>query len=376
MEVKSPKSSRIRIIRNVFACFFSLVIGSAEAHAEFATITPQKDGTLIEDIAGYFANGSGPAIFAGRISSLADPRRRALLAFDIGGSVPAGSTITSATLVLQLSGTNAGPVEVTLHRVDAEWGEGAASSSGGGGAASQMGDATWVHRFYDSEFWASPGGDFDSTPHGVSRVDQIGPYLWNSTPEMVADVQSWLDDPAGNHGWILLGDETRPTTVKRFDSRESPDESTRPLLAVDYIPPCSPDPRGLGYWQRQCPDEEAVTTGPPKEPRFSEWVLPCAERVLGDLGLEGIHPCEAILANPPLACEHLALRKLSVLILNVCSGRYQTSCPIDAIGNECVSPNVGELLHELSFLVLSGSCRRASDCASLPEQGETRSPGP
>ncbi|HEV8376376.1 MAG TPA: DNRLRE domain-containing protein, partial [Candidatus Polarisedimenticolia bacterium] len=266
MEAKSLKGSRIRSIRSVFACVFTLAIGSADVRAEFAYITPQKDGTLIENFAGSFANGSGPAIFAGRVSSLTDPRRRALLAFDIAGSIPAGSTIASATLILYMSGTNAGPVEVSLHRVDAEWGEGASSSSGGGGAASETGDATWVHRFYDSEFWASPGGDFDFTPHGVSTVDQIGPYLWSSTPEMVADVQSWLDDPAGNHGWILLGDETRPTTVKRFDSRESLDESARPLLAVDYIPPCSPDPRGLGYWQHQCSDDEdAVTTGPPKE---------------------------------------------------------------------------------------------------------------
>ncbi|HEV8377105.1 MAG TPA: hypothetical protein VGR38_12820, partial [Candidatus Polarisedimenticolia bacterium] len=81
----------------------------------------------------------------------------------------------------------------------------------------------------------------------------------------------------------------------------------------------------------------------------------------------GIHACEAILANPPLACEPLALRKLSVLILNVCSGRYQTSCPIDAIGNGCASPNVGDLLHELSLLVQSGECRRASECATIPE---------
>ena len=367
MEAKSPKDSRIRSIRSVLACLFGLAIGSADVHAEFVYVTPQKDGTLIENIDGYFANGSGPAIFAGRVSSLTDPRRRALLAFDIAGSVPAGSTIVSTTLILHLSGTNAGPVEVSLHRVEAEWGEGASSSSGGGGAASQTGDATWVHRFHDSEFWASPGGDFDSFPHGVSMVDQIGFYLWNSTPEMIADVQSWLDHPAGNHGWVLLGDETRPTTVKRFDSRESLDESARPLLAVDYYPPCSPDPRGLGYWRHQCSDEEAVTKGPPEEPRFSEWVLPCAEKVLGDLGLAGVHACEAILANSPLACEPLALRKLSVLILNVCSGRYQTSCPIDAIDRGCVSPNVGDLLNELSLLVMSGGCRRASDCATIPE---------
>jgi hypothetical protein len=155
--------------------------------------------------------------------------------------------------------------------------------------------------------------------------------------------------------------------VKRFGSREAPDEASLPVLLVEFVPPCLPNPRGLGYWRHQCSDEEAATTGPPEEPRFYEWVLPCAEKVLGDLGLAGIHACEAILANPPLACESLALRKLSVLVLNVCSGRYQTSCPIDAIGHGCVSPNVGDLLHELSLLVMSGGCRQASDCATIPE---------
>jgi hypothetical protein len=51
---------------------------------------------------------------------------------------------------------------------------------------------------------------------------------------MVADVQSWLEDPAGNHGWILIGDESAATTVKRFDSREHPDPGVQPLLTIEF----------------------------------------------------------------------------------------------------------------------------------------------
>ena len=39
---------------------------------------------------------------------------------------------------------------------------------------------------------------------------------------MLADVQKWLDDPSSNFGWLLLGDETKSRTTKRFDSSEKP----------------------------------------------------------------------------------------------------------------------------------------------------------
>ena len=64
-------------------------------------------------------------------------------------------------------------------------------------------------------------------------IDQNGLYTWGSTAGMVADVQSWLDDPGSNFGWIILGDEgTSLPTAKRFDSRET--AATGPFLTVDF----------------------------------------------------------------------------------------------------------------------------------------------
>src|SRR5207248_8531965 len=48
---------------------------------------------------------------------------------------------------------------------------------------------------------------------------------------MAADVQSWLDDPASNFGWLVLGNEATSTTSKRFDTRET---TTPPVLTVEY----------------------------------------------------------------------------------------------------------------------------------------------
>ena len=49
---------------------------------------------------------------------------------------------------------------------------------------------------------------------------------------MVADVQGWLDNPASNFGWLMLGDESTNLTAKRFDTRES---TSPPVLAITYI---------------------------------------------------------------------------------------------------------------------------------------------
>jgi hypothetical protein len=261
-------------------------------------------------------------------------------------------------------------VPIQLHRVLADWGEGAASSGSGLGAPAGPGDSTWIHRFYDDRFWTQPGGDFDPTPRGDAVVDQPGPYVWGSTPEMVADAQSWLDRPESAFGWILLGDETRQQTVKRFDSRETAEEANRPLLEVDFAPPCSPDPVGPGYWRRQCQREAGAAPAGGSgldsggvEPRFAEWVLPCANRLLADLGLPGLEACGALLSPPPLTCEQRASGKLSVLVLNVCADRLQSSCPVEATGDGCSATTVGDLLEQISFLIQQGNCRRASGCA-------------
>ena len=50
---------------------------------------------------------------------------------------------------------------------------------------------------------------------------------------MVVDIQAWLDDPAINFGWVLIGDEATFPSTRRFDSREG---VARPSLLVDFTP--------------------------------------------------------------------------------------------------------------------------------------------
>lgn len=337
----------------------AMAAGGLETHAEFALLRPVKDGTLIEHPSGALSNGSGPSLFVGRTSSASGSIRRAVLDFDVAGAIPAGSTVTGAALWLNLASTNAGASPVRLHRVQSDWGEGASFASGGGGAASVEGDSTWIHRFYPDVFWTLPGGDFDPFPRAEALVDQPGWYSWDATPEMAEDIQAWLDHPETNHGWLLQGDENRPTTVKRFDSREHPEAANRPLLRIEFTPPCLPDPRGPGYWIQQCSKRT--------DPDFAGWILPCADQVLADLEFPATDACDAVVADPPRSCEARALRKLSVLALNVCAGRLQTSCEAVSDDGACAATRVGDLLLEISVLLRTGECRRASGCASIPD---------
>ena len=198
---------------------------------------PSKDNTLYESAAGSFSNGAGAHIFVG--NNAGGQARRTVISFDIAGDIPVGSTIQNVTLTLRMSRTRAGPETINLHRLLADWGEGTSNASGneGTGTSSASEDATWVHRFFNSASWSTPGGDFSSAFSASTSVGGLGSYTWGSTSQLVADIQGWVDDPSSNFGWILIGDEAASQTAKRFDSRENGSVANRPVLTITYTPP-------------------------------------------------------------------------------------------------------------------------------------------
>lgn len=200
-----------------------------------ATLAPTADTTLYQSSAGALGNGAGEAFFAGANSGMAV--RRGLIRFDLAAAIPAGATITAVELVLTNSAANVSPQAVRLHRVLASWGEGAsvAGSGGGGGAPALPGDATWLHRSSPGVLWSVAGGDFAPDPSAQSIVAGPGVYSWFG-PNLVADAQAFLDAPASNFGWMLLGNEAAANSAKRFSSREDPIETAQPRLIVTYVP--------------------------------------------------------------------------------------------------------------------------------------------
>jgi spore coat protein A len=221
-------------------------VGATAARADIVDIAASKDNTLIEKNDGSLSNGAGKFFFAGNTGQgNEDNTRRAVIAFDIGAAIPPGSTINSVTLQPVMSrGDDNGNRTIGLHVVSQDWGEGASNASGGEGAgdSAESGDATWLYTFYDeddppsSPAWASAGGDFAGSPSDTELIGNEGFYTWGSTAAMVQDVQGWLDNPATNYGWLLLGDESTSETAKRFNTRENTDQQERPKLTVDFTP--------------------------------------------------------------------------------------------------------------------------------------------
>ena len=49
-------------------------------------------------------------------------------------------------------------------------------------------------------------------------------------------MQGWLDAPASNWGWILVGNEDGTSTAVRFHSKEATTASNRPMLEITFVP--------------------------------------------------------------------------------------------------------------------------------------------
>ena len=247
---------RTQLLPTTLIVFTALASSSS---ADVLVLDAAKDNTLYEDAGGALSNGAGEYIFSGKTAM--SLLRRGLIQFDVAGSVPAGSTIESVRLILDMDMTIASDQDVSLHEVLADWGEGASDAPGmeGTGTAAAAGDATWLHTFYSSAFWTTAGGDFDPTASATTSVKTAGTYTWGTSAGLVADVQGWLDTPASNFGWILVhDDEVTVTTAKRYASREHSDASLRPRLEIGFTPAggcgttpyCAANPNSTGVSSR------------------------------------------------------------------------------------------------------------------------------
>ena len=211
------------------------------------TFTAAKDNTLFQE--SNHSNAKGQTFFTGKIGVPNDDTppgslRRGLVAFNLT-AFPSGTTPLSASLSLYLDGVGSFGMSfpVALHRASEDWGEGTsnAGSKGGTGASPTAQDATWNHRFYSGSLWSTPGGSFTAPPSATTSVGGAGQtYVWSGSG-LLADVQAWLNTPAGNFGWFVRGDEATEYSAMRFASREWPTSSQRPRLTLTYatLPPPS-----------------------------------------------------------------------------------------------------------------------------------------
>jgi PEP-CTERM motif len=222
---------RLPIHLAMLACFGSMHAQAAETRV----FVPVADTVIYFDgDAGTLTSGASNALGVS-LSVGVDAGgtvRRSLLRFDLTSILP-GSVVHSAELQLFETRSRAN-YDVSLHRVLAGWGEGSSNggSAGDNGTAS-AGDATWLRAVFPGTAWSTAGGDFVQDDSATTLVGFApGHYGWSSAG-MVSDVQSWVNAPAGNHGWIMIGDETVDTNAKLFGSRES---GVMPTLTLQVSP--------------------------------------------------------------------------------------------------------------------------------------------
>ncbi|MCY2958930.1 MAG: DNRLRE domain-containing protein [Planctomycetota bacterium] len=217
----------------------ALFLGAAPAAAQIqlASVPCVADAAIYSE-SGAVANGSGENLFVGANS--AGNVRRSLVRFDLASAVPPGSVVVGAYLSVSVNQGNPGPEPLRARRVLASWAEGPANPSGseGQGAAASGSDVTWTLRDFAAGLaWAAPGGDLALENSFSGNLSDSGTSGFDATAAGLADIQAWVDQPALNLGWALLGNETTASSAKRLDSRTAANANARPLLQVTYFAP-------------------------------------------------------------------------------------------------------------------------------------------
>jgi len=219
---------------------------SASVLAETVMIEATQDNTLYESPVGALSNGAGVSMFVGQTAG--NEARRAVLAFKNLGALPSDAQIQSVKLHLYLSKERSEETVIRLSRLTADWGEGLVDAPGqeGGGAQSTSGSVTWIHRFFNTENWSSPGGDFVGTPSAQLTATDTGFYSFESTNALVADVQGWVANPDSNFGWIMV-DGDAGMSAKRFTTREG-NITRAPMLEIEYTSETTASSNFAGLW--------------------------------------------------------------------------------------------------------------------------------
>ena len=226
-------SSTHRVSHNAFGLNLSLLLPvllivlaiTPGAHADTISVQSVADA----DIEQHSPNsnfGGDISVVSGTLgSNIGNEIRRALFRFDLSGKLPAGAVINSVTVQLKVVKIPASSANSTfdLRRILQNWSETS---------------VTWNQHLPGAP-WASPGamgpGDCAAASSSVF-VSGLGTYTFPSTPALVADVQSWADQPSGNFGWLLVSEqEVTPETARRWGAHEDP--ANAPVLTVDFSPP-------------------------------------------------------------------------------------------------------------------------------------------
>jgi uncharacterized delta-60 repeat protein len=170
--------------------------------------------TYLRDNAATTAYGNEQTVVVDYSSPLSPGLIRFDNLFGAGANqIPAGSTITSATLSVYVLNRDNADI-VTLHRMLAPWSEASTHNSLTSGVQ------------YDN---------VEAVSAALATID-AGLEGWVNITGLGSTVQAWASGEA-NHGWVFQSDQADAWT---FASSEYTTASLRPYLSISYTPPQAP----------------------------------------------------------------------------------------------------------------------------------------
>ena len=194
--------------------------------------TSTADGVIIENnpTTNY---GTDIAIL---VSPLSANRRRALLKFDFSALVPAGATITVATLKLYNRSTRTAGRTISVYRLlRTDWVET---------------QATW-NIYKTGSSWGTVGAlnattDYTATDAATATsLSADGWVSWNVKNQ----IQTALDSVSGVTHFLIADDGATATAVNTFNSREYTAIANRwPILYIEYTVPSAVSPNFLPFF--------------------------------------------------------------------------------------------------------------------------------
>ncbi len=212
------------------------IFGLVQANAATTIISVDRETAIFAESPG---NNLGAGNLIAGTNAFGGDIARSLLAFNIASAIPSGSHIDSVIFqlgVIRQSNRNAASA-YELHRFLTAWTEGNGGLSVNTGSPALAGETTWNSQSHGSILWSAPGTqagvEYASLASATGAVINSGSTIYsiNSAPDLVADVQSWLDNPATNFGWLFKGSSEGTTgTARRFSSTEVPDGSGAGLI--------------------------------------------------------------------------------------------------------------------------------------------------
>lgn len=203
--------------------------------------------TMLNSIAASQGYNYGTTIQARVGTSTAAQQRRMLLAFDIS-SMPAGATITAATLTLNCSSEDgATDYDVAVHRALLQWYEGTKNGAAPDGGTD---GSTWNNRNENGPVaWGAEGGasgtDYAASATATTTITGTGNHTW----DVLADVSAWYAGTATNYGWFIINtSEATTNSGKIFDTSDNSTAGNRPKLVIEYT--VAGKPGHFMYYQR------------------------------------------------------------------------------------------------------------------------------